>query len=295
MISLIFLMSIYGFNPAITTNGDLTISIPDLGTITAIDSEIPVKVILKNSGSETINGDLSLEVIDNWKIIGDPKPKFSIKGNSEQEITFICIAGKGTYSAHYPIHARAIFNTPSGRQEAHTVLVVEVKPEALLSQELKEQRTLELKSPGRISLNSLRDAIISFKLGDDGEIVTKPFGWHGTDEITGTNVDRTYVDRGDQRSTISVHPPWRKGWGTVWLDYIIQLPNDKNIFLNFATAIRDNYGEEPPSDGVQFQVFVTDFGTNEYKLIFDRFSASKQWEEATINLNQYAGKKINLR
>ncbi len=295
MLPLIFSIFVYGFNPAITTNGDLTISIPDLGKITTLGMEIPVKVVLKNSGSETINGELLLEVIDNWKIIGEPKCKFNLKGDSEQEITFICVAGKGTYSAHYPIHAKAFFDTPSGKQSAHTVLVVEVDPIALSSQESEEQKVLELKSPGRILLNSLKDAIISFRLGEDGEIMTKPFGWHGTDEVTGTYVDRTYVDRGEYRSAISAHPPWRKGWGIVWLDYIVQLPNDNDIFLDFATAIRDNYGEEPPSDGVQFQILVADFNTKEYKLIFDRFSDAKQWESATVSLKQYSGKKIKLR
>ena len=295
MLPVILLMSIYSFNPAVTTVGDLTISIPDIDAIDVLNSEIPVKVLLKNGGSETLNGELRLEVIDNWKIVGDPKYKFNLSGNSEQQITFICIAGNGTYSAHYPIHAKAVFDTPSGKQEAHTVLIVEVKPEALSSPELKEQRILGLKSPGRVSLNSLKDAIISFRLGDDGEIVTKPLSWHGIDEITGTNVDRTRVDRGDQRSSISIHPPWRKGWGTAWLDYVIQLPNTNEIFLDFATAIRDNTDKEPPSDGVQFQVLIAEFGNQEYKLIFDRFSDAKQWEEATVSLSQYAGKKINLR
>jgi len=295
MLPLFLLMSLYSFNPAQTISGKLTISIADIEAITRLEADIPIKITLKNTGTEEISGDLTIGVIDNWRIIGAPKGKFSIAGGKEQEITFFCIPGKGTYSAHYPIHATATYETSSGKQEAHTVLIVEVKPEALSSQKSEEQSILDLRSPGRISLKSLENALVSYRIGDDDEIITRPLGWRGSDEATGTNVDQAYVDRGDQRSVISVHPPWRKGWGIVWIDYVVQLPDTKEIKFDFATAIRDNTDKEPPSDGVQFQVLVADAGSNEYKLIYDKFSDAKQWESATIDLNQYAGKKINLR
>jgi hypothetical protein len=298
MLSLFLLMSIYGFNPAQATNGNLTISIAEIGQLTELEKEIPVIVTLSNKGSEAISGELSLDVIDQWRIVGEPVQEFNVSPNEQQEIKFICIPGNGTYAAHYPIHATAIYETESGTQSLHTVLVTEVTREAVLKSKAFEtqQSTLKLDAPGRLSLLSLNDALISFRLGENGEVITMQPEWSGSDPTTGTNVDRTYIDRGDQRAVISVHPPWREGWGVVWSDYMIQLPDAKPLFLDFATAIRDNVPDkEPPSDGVQFQVYAAPTESGEFKLLFDRFSDAKRWEEARVDLSEFAGQKVYLR
>ncbi len=59
MLSLFLLMSIYGFNPAQATIGDLTISIAEIGQIIELEKEIPVIVTLSNKGSEALTGELS--------------------------------------------------------------------------------------------------------------------------------------------------------------------------------------------------------------------------------------------
>ena len=281
MFPLLFLISIYGFNPAQATIGDLTISISDIGQIIELEKEIPVIITLSNKGSEALSGELSIDVIDQWKLVGEPMQKFNVLSNSQQEVKFTCAAGKGTYAAHYPIHATAIYETESGLQRLHTVLVVEVTRDAVLKSKAfdTQQSTLKLNAPGRLSLLSLDDALVSFRLSENGEVITQQPGWSGSDQTTGTNVDRTYADRGDQRAVISAHPPWRAGWGVVWLDYLIQLPDTKPLFLDFATAIRDNVPDnEPPSDGVQFQVYAAPTETDEFMLLFDRFSDAKRWE-----------------
>jgi len=215
ILSLFLLMSIYGFNPAQATNGNLTISIAEIGQLTELEKEIPVIVTLSNKGSEAISGELSLDVIDQWRIVGEPVQEFNVSPNEQQEIKFICIAENGTYAAHYPIHATAIYETESGTQSLHTVLVTEVTREAVLKSKAFEtqQSTLKLDAPGRFSLLSLNDALISFRLGENGEVITMQPERSGSDPTTGTNVDRTYIDRGDQRAVISVHPPWREVQG----------------------------------------------------------------------------------
>ena len=292
---LLLLMSILGFNPAQTTIGDLTISIVDVVQITELEKEIPIIVTLSNKGNEAITGELNIEVIDQWRVVGEPMQKFNVPSNGQQEIKFICAAGKGVYSAHYPIHATAIYETESGMQSLHTVLITEVTRGAILESVVSSIQTLKLDAPGRLSLLSLKDALVSFRLGENVEVITQQPGWSGSDQTTGINMDRTYVDRGDQRPAISVHPPWKAGWGVVWLDYLIQLPNTKPLFLDFATAMRDNTGKEPPSDGVQFQIFVAPTETDEFTLLFDRFSDAKRWEEARVDLSTFAGHKVYLR
>ncbi|MFC1716809.1 hypothetical protein ACFL6S_24285 [Candidatus Poribacteria bacterium] len=297
LIPLLILMSFYGFSPAITTSGDVTLSIADVEPITELEQESPVAVTITSNGDEILGGKIILSVIDKWRVVGADSQAFTISPGEKQEILFKCVAGLGTYAAYYPIHATATVATPSGEQEIHTVLVVEVTQDAVresISQD-GSAHILKLNSPGRIDLTSLKKAQVSFRPREE-QITTQPVGWNGTDQTTGTTVTRYDIDRGGSRASIAVHPPWRTGWGTVWLDYSVQLPDAKPILLDFATAIRDHVqGQEPPSDGVQFQVWAAPLGTSDFEVLFDRFSDSKSWEEAQIDLSGYAGKNISLR
>ena len=161
LLSFLILMSFYGFSPARTTIGDVTLSIADIEPITELEQEIPVLVTIANSGTEALKGDVKLGVIDNWRIIGEGSQPFQVPPGQAQELRFRCVAGTGTYAAHYPVHATA---TLSDGQKVHTVLVVEVTQEAVskfISVD-ESPRTLKLKSPGLLDLTSLKDARVSF-------------------------------------------------------------------------------------------------------------------------------------
>lgn len=294
LLPFLILMSFYGFSPARTTIGDVTLSIADIDPIAELEQEIPVLVTVTNSGTEALKGEVELGVIDRWRIIGEGSQTFQVPPGQAQELRFISVAGTGTYAAHYPIHATV---TLSDGRKLHTVLVVEVIQEAVRKSisEDESPRTLKLNAPGLLDLTSLKDARVSFRLGEEGDVTTQPFGWSGTDQTTGTTVNRASIDRGGRRTSIGIHPPWRTGWGVVWLDYSIQLPDAKPILLDFATAIRDHAPDrEPPSDGVQFQIWAA-ADKDEFEMLFDRFSDSKRWEEAQVDLTNYSGKAIRLR
>lgn len=298
LLPFLILMSFYGFNPAITTSSYVTLSIADIEPVTELEQEFPVVVTITSNSDEILKGKVDLSVIDKWRVVGVGSQDFIVSPDETQEILFKCVSGLGTYAAHYPIHATATVTTPSGEQKIHTVLVVEVIQGAVRKSIAVDDspQILELGSPGRINLTSIKKARISFRIGEEEEVIAQPVGWTGTEQVTGVAVARYDADRGGSKSSIGVHPPWRTGWGTVWLDYSIQLPDAKPILLDFATAIRDNVQDrEPPSDGVQFQVWVAPLGTDDFEMLFDRFSDSKSWEKAQVDLSDYAGKKIKLR
>jgi hypothetical protein len=88
-------------------------------------------------------------------------------------------------------------------------------------------------------------------------VQTMPIGWWGTDETTGAHATLQRVDRGGVKEAIAIHPPWRKGAGTIFVDWQVLSPNTKPILLDFAFAIRDHDPQrEPPSDGVTVRVWV---------------------------------------
>lgn len=122
-----------------------------------------------------------------------------------------------------------------------------------------------------------------------------PVGWLGTEEKTGATFLVTNADRPDRKSSFGIHPPWRGGArGSVWADARLSLPKDTPIVLSFSTAIRDNSATEPPSDGVEWRVYVAP-ESGEFHQLFQRFSDAKKWEPAEIDLSAYAGQTVTLR
>ena len=71
--------------------------------------------------------------------------------------------------------------------------------------------------------------------------------------------------------------------------------------FTFSTAIRDNTEKEPPSDGVEFRVLVGPASwpagspEPEMKEIFRRFTKSKTWEPAEVDLSPFVGEAVRLR
>ena len=96
MLPFLILMSLYGFSPAETTMGDVTISIADIEPVTELEEEIPVVVTIANSGTEALKGKVKLGVIDNWRIVDEHSRDFHVPPDQEQELRFKCVAGTGT-------------------------------------------------------------------------------------------------------------------------------------------------------------------------------------------------------
>ncbi len=290
--------SAHAFSPPEDTKGALTVRIADPGEVTALGKPVAVPVTLVNSGDAALLGTLRVWVTDDWRVVGadkktarEAKWSFAVPAKSEKTIAVAVIAGKGSYAALYPIHAQAEAVSGLGKLAPHAILIVGVAQKAIMNAAppktlptLQLARTLRLDTPDTFQPG--------FAIAG-ANVQALPAGWQGTDTATGTNIVIQDMDRGGRRRAIAIHPPWRAGWGDAVLDYRVALPNTQPLSLEFATAIRDNGPTEPPSDGVDFRVFADD-GTG-WKLLFSRFSISKSWETARVNLSGYAGKTIALR
>ncbi len=79
-----------------------------------------------------------------------------------------------------------------------------------------------------------------------------------------------------------------------WNEFKLALPAGQPAVLKFFTALRDSSATEPLSDGTEFKVIAVDAALVE-KELFSRFSDSKSWEAASVDLGAYAGQSITLR
>ncbi|MBT5537243.1 hypothetical protein HOK31_29550, partial [Candidatus Poribacteria bacterium] len=292
----------YLFAPAEASRDGVTLAIQPVAVVQALEAEIPVVVTLTRQVSTDedaaiLRGAVALEVIDTWRVVGEAPQDFELPPGGTAELSFTCVAGAGSYAAHYPIHARATVATASGELSLHAVLVVEVAREAV-GRAVPTDASLRVRTlgaPGRLSLLSLADARTSFRVGDSGEPTPQPVGWAGTDATTGATLTHATVSRGDRRMALSVHPPWKTGWGSMSSEWIVSLPEAEPILLDFATAIRDHNPEtEPPSDGVQFEVWTATEPDGEAKRVWSRFSDAKRWEPARVSLTGLGGMRVRL-
>ena len=285
--------SSWAFTQPVDTVGPLTLSMADPGEVTALGQPLRLSVSVRNAGAAPLDGAVRLAGIDGWRI-QEPARPFSIAPNTAQTLCFEVIPATGSYAALYPVHVYADFREGSAHRTAHAILIAAVSPRAVTAVRSGPGSlpVLRLFENGRLRLDvpNVFHPLLDVR---GATPIAKPVGWQGSDETTGASVQLLDFDRGDRRHAFAVHPAWRKGWGDVFLDFAIALPKRTPIALDFATALRDTSGQEPPSDGVEYRVLVNSDGA--FKPLFTRFSAARRWEAAHVDLSAYAGRQVTLR
>jgi hypothetical protein len=288
------------FNPPTDTAGPLTLLINGPEKITATETPAPLRVELRNATDGPLDGVVRLEVTDSWKVEPAAPTLFRIEKKGSAEFAFNVIAGKGSYSALYPIHAFAEFENGSEKHVAHAVLIVKTE----LADAPRPQATVPwqlIMAPANGVLSLLRSPVYRAVIQVFGESPqVMPTGWRGSEART-----RAYVEPGanmprpDARESLGIHPPWFQGLsGTCWVEYPVQLPETKPIVLRFANAIRDTVPPEPPSDGVTFRVRVASWEAPEGEageILYERHTDAKKWDDEEVDLSRYAGRAIRLQ
>jgi hypothetical protein len=87
------------------------------------DTPLPLVVSLQNDGAGRVEGTLRLGVIDQWRAEPASLP-FAMEPRSRLRREFTIRFGKGTYNAHYPVHAYAEFEYEGRRWTAHPILIL---------------------------------------------------------------------------------------------------------------------------------------------------------------------------
>ncbi len=285
----------WAWYPATDTAGPVTVTIGAVGEVLKLETPIPVRVTVENKGNAAITGRLKIGVTDEWRVEGENPRAFSVGPAAKQELEFTLIVGRGVYAAHYPIHAYADFVADGKPLQAHAVFVTQVAPGALVTPEAppREWTVTRIQEAGSVALERLRDYRVEV-VREGKPTKDMPVGWSGADPESGTNFMEAMANRPDAKPCLIIHPPWRNGAGAMYADARFALPNVRPIKLTFATAIRDNTAQEPPSDGVEWRVYVAPEG-GEFTQLFRRFSLAKRWEPAEVDLSAFAGKTITLR
>jgi hypothetical protein len=276
------------------TEYGLRVLIPEVADVEQPDQPTAVAVVLANEGQEALAGTLRIrDLVDAWRVVGPDAKAFKVAPGAKQELQFQIVSGRPVYAALYPVHAYADLGDGN---VVHAVRIFGVKtaiPKVEEAAAPKELPVLRLAPDGALALWRERDWQIGWKYYE-GEPVTKPVRWQGSDQQSRASASQGRVVRGDARASFNMHPPWIGGGGSVWVDYRVALPETTPIRLRFGTAIRDHSATEPGSDGVLFRVYAFT-GDDPGEPLFTRFSDAKKWEEADVDLSALAGKTVTLR
>ena len=285
------------YNPPVETVGPLTVRIEGPETVTQTDAPLPVRVVFENKGPQPITGTVVLGLADRWRAEPAGATAFTVAAGAKAERAFSITAGRPTYSGHYPIHALVKFALDGKPQTAHPILVFETKlPPVERSAPRPEWRPFRAAADRELTLWRLpvRRAVIEV-FGRPKQVM--PVGWQGSEPESKAHCQVQEAAAGGQkRECLSIHPPWNQGRvGTALVEYPLELPASKPIGLRFAAAMSP---EGKGGDGVTFRVRVAawEAAAGEFgKVVFERHSAAKKWEDATADLSAFAGQKVRLQ
>ncbi len=288
------------FNPPEDTSGPLKLRIEGPAIITSTETPILLSVELTNISEDPLQGTVRIQVTDAWRVEPSTPVPFQLGKKVSSKIEFTAVAGKGSYSALYPIHAFAEFEAGGVKNAAHAVLIVSAQlADAPRPPTMVPWRPIVVPANGALSLphSPIYRAVVQV-FGEAPHVMTP--GWRGSDGRTRGCVEPgVQVARPDMRESLGIHPPWYEGLaGTLWVEYPLQLPGTTPITLRFANAIRDTTAQEPPSDGVTFRVRAVSGDAPEGdagEVLFEKHTDAKTWQEGEADLSRFAGKSIRLQ
>ncbi|MBN2475229.1 MAG: hypothetical protein JXB62_11510 [Pirellulales bacterium] len=284
------------YNPPVDTAGPLSVRIEGPEVVREIDALLPVRVVLENSGAEPIRGSVEIQLVDRWRVEPSEAVSFSVDGKGRSVQRFKVLAGKGTYSAHYPIHAVVRFTVDGKPYTAHPILILQTElpqpPRAAVPVEWKPL-TVPANAELAIWRMPVRRAVVRVF---DQPPLSMPVGWQGAEPRSKASLAvRSETLAGEAREVIGVHPPWFEGRvGTMLVEFPLQLPETTPIRLRFAHAVTPT-GQ---GDGVTFRVRVAPLDAAEGDLgrvAFERHSAAKTWQDAVADLSPFAGQAVRLQ
>jgi len=281
----------FAFNGHLVTEGPLELRIGDIAEVAQIDTPREVDVTLRNQGESPLNVRLRMaDLVDEWVAVGPAETSVTIAPGKEVTATFHIAAREGACSALYPVHIYAHFREQGRNVTAHAVQIVTSNFErAAQSSGVPSEMPVNIVPfNGALPLWHLRTQRVAWGYYDK-PLIYMPVGWQGSSVQSSAHMTYGRVSRGATKDAITMHPPWKPGGGTIFTEYLLQLPKVKPIKLSFANAIRDHSATEPASDGVTFRVW-----TGNIKL-FERHTDSKKWVAGEVNLSAFAGQRILLR
>ncbi len=301
------------FNLPLDKAGPLTARIEAPDSLTRTDTLVPFEVLLENSSEEPLEGTLRLEVIDHFRVSPDDRIPFRVPPKDTVRVSCALVAGKGSHSGLYPIHAFVEFVVDGEGLTAHPVKILktEFPAEDSRRRDRFPWRPVTVRRDARLKLCDTWTRRTVYRVFGEEEVTVSSIG-AGAEEprhrgqclLRLTRLERDDAPKhetggetpdGDERWAFFMHPPWKDGLvGTTLLEFPLALPEGMPILLRFAVGL----SPDTRGDGITFRVRVVPFDAPDGKLgeiVYEYHTDAKTWREAEVDLSQYGGRAVRLQ
>lgn len=277
------------FNGHRVASGPLTMVIEPVATV-KLHEPVDVAVTLTSTAAAALPVRLELKgLVDESRAVGPTVREVSVPAGGQATAAFQVVFPEGCHSALYPVHVWADFAADGKKSQLHAIRIVttEFPPKARTG----AGEAAVVPERGGLALLKVRPARVLWNyLGKP--VQELPGNWQGQEPKSLASLGQGTITRGETRGALIVHPPYRPGPGTIFVEYRLRLPKvpaGQPLRLTFFNAIRDHTDKEPPSDGVTFRVWVDD------RKAFERHTDAKTWVPGEVDLAPFAGQEVRLR
>jgi hypothetical protein len=287
-----------GYDPPAATAGPVTVRMqaPALGSYGAggfvelsrpgVPMTLPVS--LQNSSDREITGTLQVRVIDRWTVEPAAPIPFRLRPRGRARHEFTLRFGEGTYSAHYPVHAYAVFDDEGQKHVAHPILILETRIPGLPRPKLPaEWKPVPVPRGGTLGLwrNPVRRERIEIaNLGAEAGRTGREVFDAGSVVLYGPTGGSREARDGISMVLGPRPPGLREVVEAASVEYPLELPDARPVRLE--TAVRGSGS---------FLVEAAPMSGGSYQPVLERSSPGVEWQPLTANLDRFAGSSIRLR
>ena len=250
-------------------------------------------VTLENKTEKSVTGTLEVWMNDDWQVAG-AQGALTLGPRETCTRTFTGTALPRALNALYPVHARF---TPTGvkpEDAPHPIAIFMYRNPGAPRANPCPKRIMPAKDicgPGVFRLDQGFRRTTRVEVG--GKVVQLPEDGNAAEWGGGMTKGRVSAG-GVVKDGYSSHPPYRKGAGFIWSDYPLTLGKETSIVFRCSNFLVSN-GDQPPSDGVEYKVFVLEEGKAPQEVAAHLVTKVLTWQNLTADLSPWAGKKITLR
>ena len=258
--------------------------------VTEVSAGAPRKfpVTLENQTDQPVSGTLEVWMNDDWTVTGE-QGGLTLGAKERKTLVFTGTSKPSALNALYPVHARF---TPVGRtkdESPHPIAVFRYRNPQTPNTVVKPAPPVLEKGEFRLDRGFVRTTCVQV----NGRVSQLPESGAAKEWGGGMTKGSPHTC-GVAKRGFNTHPPFLKGAGVLWSDFPLALPDEKPIRISFSNFLVSS-GDQPPSDGVEYKVFVLEEGAAPVEVCGQLLKKVRTWSDCAGDLSAWAGKKIVLR
>ncbi len=310
----------YAFTPCHETRDLISFEIPHLEPVTKEGEAYSLPYSITNNNNVPLTISIEASTIDAFYLVNPATskpipPKESLK-HEVQIDPQDQIKGKFSFfvkdayvDAHYPIHVQFSYLLDGRKEFINLTPVVATQIDQRGSCNGSQLKVLDFGKKSFVRLNGNPNlTYFPYVKQNNQTYYPLPSNWIGNHNETGASFHPSRRTRGEiTRNVWETHPAYKGGAGEIGMRFAVHLPDLPALQLRFYSAMRDVTPPEPPTDGVDFRVYVSKLEKESAELnledivntppelsdlTYSHQYAGTNWHENVVDLSEFSGQTV---